>query len=417
MRKYRKMEEDLDKEFNDLKENLNEVQKQSKNFISINEKRLENFDKLDDIIKDIDKEFAEKTGIFNKKDQTFLWTAVTLQTARIYLLNKITEIEKAGKGKKEKYFKKFQKKIFKNNFFQNTIDKNNLSNRYFAPLEQIITTPGVPYDATKFYKKNEKLDIFEGANHRFATLGHDPILGYIFGTSNILTNTITTCVENAFKITNKISFGSLSTNYVDYNELFKNPTISNDIASTIDMFQAVLDRFQKDKKSIVASIIKQTIHIATDLYTPKGIQFPTTNLVLSKKNVENITKYISTGDIIKTWASVKMASFINFLVATIHSLLYDENTDISREIYSVRTSKIISTSSTIASSSNIIFTMLKAYIKKDISTLKELDIGGILVAISEISKSKKLQEKIRREYLEEKLYEKFLIEKEGDKNE
>ena len=61
--------------------------------------------------------------------------------------------------------------------------------------------------------------------------------------------------------------------------------------------------------------------------------------------------------------------------------------------------------------------MLKAYVKKDISTLKELDIGGILVAISEISKSKKLQEKIRREYLEEKLYEKFLIEKKGDKNE
>ena len=417
MRKYRKMEEDLNKEFNSLKENLNEVQKQSKNFIVINEKRLENFNKLDEIIENIDKEFAEKTGILNKKDQTFLWTAVALQTARIHLLNKITEIEKAGKGKKEKYLKKFQKKIFKNNFFQNTIDENNLSNRYFAPLEQIITTPGVPYDATKFYKKNEKLDIFEGANHRFATLGHDPILGYIFGTSNILTNTITTCVENAFKTTNKMSFGSLSTNHVDYNELFKNPTISNDIASTIDMFQAVLDRFQKDKKSIVASIIKQTIHIATDLYTPKGIQFPTTNLVLSKKNVENITKYISTGDIIKTWASVKMASFINFLVATIHSLLYDENTDISREIYSVRTSKIISTSSTIASSSNIIFTMLKAYIKKDISTLKELDIGGILVAISEISKSKKLQEQIRREYLEEKLYEKFLIEKEGDKNE
>lgn len=417
MKKYRKMEEDLDKEFYALKENLNEVQKQSENFIAINKKRLENFNKLDEIIENIDKEFAEKTGILNKKDQTFLWTAVALQTTRIYLLNKITEIEKAGKGKKEKYLKKFQKKIFKNNFFQNTIDENNLSDRYFAPLEQIITTPGVPYDATKFYKKNEKLDIFEGANHRFATLGHDPILGYIFGTSNILTNTITTCVENTFKITNKISFGSLSTNHVDYNELFKNPTISNDIASTIDMFQAVLDRFQKDKKSIVASIIKQTIHIATDLYTPKGIQFPTTNLVLSKKNVENITKYISTGDIIKTWASVKIASFINFLVATIHSLLYDENTDISREIYSVRTSKIISTSSTIASSSNIIFTMLKAYIKKDISTLKELDIGGILVAISEISKSKKLQEKIRREYLEERLYEKFLIEKKGNKNE
>ena len=105
MRKYKKMQEDLDREFDSLKENLNEVQKQSENFITINEKRLENFNKLDEIIKDIDKEFAEKTGILNKKDQIFLWTAVALQTARIYLLNKITEIEKAGKGKREKYLK------------------------------------------------------------------------------------------------------------------------------------------------------------------------------------------------------------------------------------------------------------------------------------------------------------------------
>ena len=86
MRKYRKMEEDLNEEFNSLKENLNEVQKQSENFIVINEKRLENFNKLDEIIENIDKEFAEKTGILNKKDQTFLWTAVALQTLRWYLL-------------------------------------------------------------------------------------------------------------------------------------------------------------------------------------------------------------------------------------------------------------------------------------------------------------------------------------------
>lgn len=415
MRKYKKMQEDLDREFDSLKENLNEADNQTKNFLTINEKRLENFDKLDEITKDIDKEFAEKTGILNKKDQTFLWTAVALQTAKIYLLNKITEIEKAGKGKKENYLKNLQEKIFKKNFFQES-NTNNLSYKYYASLEQIITTPGVPYDATKFYKES-KLKIFKGANHRFATLGHDPILGYIFGTSNILTNTITTCVEDAFKINNIISFGSISTNHVDYDISFKNPTISAESASTFEMFQVILDRFQNDKKSVVASIIKQTIHIATDLYTPKGIHFPASNLILSKKKVENITKYISTGDIIKTWASAKIASFINFLVATIHSLLYDENTDITREIYSVRTSKIISISNSIAISSNIILTMFKAYIKKDISTLKELDIGGIFVAISEISKSKKLQERLRREYLEEKLYEKFLIEKVGDKNE
>jgi hypothetical protein len=415
MRKYRKIEEDLDKEFNDLKENRNEVQKQSENFIVINEKRLENFNNLDEIIKDIDKEFSEKTGILNKKDQTFLWTAVALQTTRIYLLDKLTKIEKAGKGEKEKYLKELQEKIFKNNFFQEKNNINNLSSKYYASLEQIITTLGVPYDATRFYQ-DKKLRLFKGANHRFATLGHDPILGYVFGTSNILTNTIT-CVEKTFKITDKIYFGSLSTNHVDYNELFKNPIISDTNSSTIEMFQAVLARFKNDKKSIVASIIKQTIHIATDLYTPKGIQFPMANLVLSKKNVENITKYISTGDIVKTWASVKMASFINFLIATIHSLLYDKNIDNSRDIYSVRTSKIIYISNSIATSSNIILTIFKAYTQNNILPLKELDIGGIFVAISSIFKNKKLQERIRREYLEEKLYEKFFIEKKGDENE
>ena len=415
MKKYRKMEENLDKEFNALKENINEVQKQSENFIVINEKRLENFNNLDEIIKDIDKEFAEKTGILNKKDQTFLWTAVALQTTRIYLLDKLTKIEKAGKGEKEKYLKELQEKIFKNNFFQDKNNINNLSSKYYASLEQIITTLGVPYDATRFYQ-GKKLRLFKGANHRFATLGHDPILGYVFGTSNILTNTIT-CVEKTFKITDKIYFGSLSTNHVDYNELFKNPIILDTNSSTIEMFQAVLDRFQEDKKAIVASIIKQTIHIATDLYTPKGIQLPMTHLVLSKKNVENITKYISTGDIVKTWASVKMASFINFLIATIHSLLYDENIDNSRDIYSVRTSKIIYISNSIATSSNIILTIFKAYTQNNILPLKELDIGGIFVAISSIFKNKKLQERIRREYLEEKLYEKFFIEKKGDENE
>ena len=114
MRKYRKMEEDLNEEFNSLKENLNEVQKQSENFIVINEKRLENFNKLDEIIENIDKEFAEKTGILNKKDQTFLWTAVALQTLRWYLLEydfgewtiDKDSREKASEGGKREVFKR-----------------------------------------------------------------------------------------------------------------------------------------------------------------------------------------------------------------------------------------------------------------------------------------------------------------------
>ena len=60
---------------------------------------------------------------------------------------------------------------------------------YYAPLMQICTARGVPYDATRF--KGVNYGFFKEANHRFATFGHDPIVGLIVGTSNILTNTIT----------------------------------------------------------------------------------------------------------------------------------------------------------------------------------------------------------------------------------
>ena len=49
--------------------------------------------------------------------------------------------------------------------------------------------------------------------------------------------------------------------------------------------------------------------------------------------------------------------------------------------------------------------------------IKKIDLGGYINTVHQIVKSKKLQERIRREYLEEKLYEKFLIEREGYKNE
>ena len=95
-------------------------------------------------------------------------------------------------------------------------EKNVNEKPYYASLEHIITKIGVPYDATAGLTEknlsalkakertwdldlsemipNEKISLFKGANHRFATLGHDPILGLIFGTGNIMTNTIT-CVK------------------------------------------------------------------------------------------------------------------------------------------------------------------------------------------------------------------------------
>ena len=108
MRKYRKLSEKINRQFENRISKLEEVSRNMKEFIEINNKMLDNFEKLDKIVEDIDKEFAEKTGILNKKDQMFLWTAVALQVSRMYIISEITKVENAQKGELEKSLKNFQ---------------------------------------------------------------------------------------------------------------------------------------------------------------------------------------------------------------------------------------------------------------------------------------------------------------------
>ena len=153
------------------------------------------------------------------------------------------------------------------------------------------------------------------------------------------------------------------------------------------------------------------------MYTPKGIQIPGANLVLSKKNAENLTKYVSTGNIIKVTSSAIIAIVINFIISILHNLLYDENDDISRDLYNIRTQKIVKVSNIIAEALNIVYvganvgigmyTENPALIKEGV---KRIDLGGYIVAVHQIVKSSLVQEKIRREYLENRLYDKFLGE-------
>ena len=220
-----------------------------------------------------------------------------------------------------------------------------------------------------------------------------------------MTNTITT-----------VEIPLVLTHHIKYDEIYRNPKIVN-LASTGLMFLKVGERIKEDKIAVALALIKQAIHIGTDLYTPKGIQIPGANLVLSKKNAENLTKYISTGDIIKVTSSAIIAMVINFIISILHNLLYNETTDISRELYNVRTQKILKVSNIIAESLNIayvganvgigMYTGNPALIKEGV---KRVDLGGYIVAVHQIIKSSLIQEQIRREYLENRLYDKFLGE-------
>ena len=349
--KKQAVESTLDKYYQDILDSGNDEE-------AINEYDL--------ILEKVRLEFIEKTRI-QGMDLGFLFFAVMLQCARIYVIDKLTEIETANmKGGKEDKLHGFQDKLFER--FDS--DKNAAIGDLYSPLSTIISLRGVPYDATApFDHKIKKLHIFKGANHRFSTLGHDPVLGLVFGTANILTNTITTVSKSKL-------FPSINTYHVVYDAANKNPKISMPVSS-VRMLKTACDRFSDDKESVVAAIIKQLIHIATDLYTPCGIQLPGANLVLSNTSVERITQYISTGDVIKAGASASTAVLINYIISAVHGckLVFDNNRSVkSDDLYQARTRKVVMYSNVIASSSNVVSVALS-------KNMKKFDVGGMLVTL------------------------------------
>ena len=362
-----------------------------------------------EILDDLDREFGKKTGL-RGDDVKFLFAAVGLQVARIVILNELTKVQPAGaNNRNETELHKVQEKLLGKLYDgQNAVERP-----YFASMEHIVTRAGVPYDATAplssksirqlldkdfdwAYSPDERLpnespELFKGANHRFATLGHDPILGLVFGTANIMTNTIT-CVKKVKGIP------LLTTNHVVYTSDFKHPRIAV-YGSTAVMLQQAIQRTMDQPSAFVAALIKQIIHIGTDMYTPVGIQIPGANLVLSNTEAERLTKYMSTGDLLKAGVSAKLAELINLLISTVHTLQCDRTlSETEQKLYNVRTRKIILYSNAIATGSNVLWVGCNMAAGNE-SAIKQLDIGGLIVMIQRLISDTKFTQQIKEEFV------------------
>lgn len=337
----------------------------------------------------IDREFKERTKL-QDADAAFVVAATMLQVARVLVINSLTEVERAGAGNaKEDALHNFQDRVFSG--FDDGGPAE--SGRLFASKSHILSSRGVPYDATRYEAEN--LKIFKGANHRFATLGHDPVLGLVFGTSNIMTNSIT-CVKdaNVFGIGARIP----ATYSVSYDAFGKNPLIGAP-AGTVEMLVAAGRRVVSEPDAAAAALIKQLIHIGTDLYTPCGIQVPFANLVLDKAHTEALSKYVSTGDVLKVGMQAGMTVLINWLIAALHgcSLIFkDDGSDYCAEMYQARTKKIILISDTIATSSSVV----QASITKN---PKCLDLGGAAALVYRLFSDARFVAKLKEEYVQSEL--------------
>lgn len=355
---------------------LDDIQKETKRLhsIAIN---------TTNILTDLDEEFSKRTSL-GWQDIKFLFAATALQCIRIYVINTLTKVQPAGTGNvKENFLHKIQGKLL------GTLnDGVPLSPApYYAPLMQICTARGVPYDATRFKDINH--GFFKEANHRFSTFGHDPIVGLIVGTSNILTNTITCRSKGPLPVP--------ITCHVEYDMDLKNPCIG-DVCSTIEALKAAAYRIDNDAVSIVAALIKQIIHIGTDLYTPCGIQIPGANLILDNRYAEELTKYVSAGDFIKIGVSYQIFNLINMFISSLHMLTCQSTSHRDKELHHVKTMKILEYSNIIATGSNVIINAVRFYFG-DEKALKDIDFAGLIGTIMMLVRNDEIKRKIKREFI------------------
>lgn len=239
-----------------------------------------------------------------------------------------------------------------------------------------IIFSGVPYDAIKGSKKSLKVGL-SGPTHRYRTSGHDPILGWIFGTANILTDTLTL------------------NNFVSYR--VEKGSVTNQSLLIPQLFLETSSQIQSDKYKLPAAVFRQALHYKSDLYTKDGLPVPLLgvfNETLAGKLYSSQYDFLCfVRDSKIEGASAILSILINMVIGLIHGLYYDETRDGGRDLFEVRTRKILLYSNTLASTGNIAATLIT-------KNAKMLDIGGLLVTISRLYTDARFIARAKEEFIQ-----------------
>ena len=374
------------------------------------------------IIDDIDAQFARATKL-NKTDITFLFVATALQCARWILLPSLdldfkqTPPSERMTSQQGAQIEQKQQKAFLKEHENEAILSSAMG--YFG-WNEIIGAP-VPYDAMKGSEQFSILGDFSpvgtqlyGKNHHVATLGHDPLMGWIFGTMNIMSRTITMKDFSSYNVEmydRSMVDGSL----ILFKDRRQYITTTPPTSLPIIVGQCI-HSFTEDNKRLFAAVARQGMHLASDQFTKMGLPIPMLNAARAQSLLEMGWNSAEAEKVIKklgknlavVGAQAGLSILINFIVKSLHFLYFDGDVENQAELdlYEVKTRKILSYSNAIASGSNILYVALS----RDIS---KLDIGGIMVTIYRLISDGNLIKSIKKEFLENQWYNTVM----GDFNE
>ncbi len=357
---------------------------------------------VSEIVSDIDKEFESATKL-TKTDIAFLFLAVGLQCCRQYLLTDFKE--RLG-----------DQEAADNTPGKDKVDPHDLNARkeagyeerhhklYNPTLEEIILHP-VPFDTTKGSKQFGDINPFPKTGklgHRAGAIGHDPVLGWIFGTANIATSTLTGWNMQSFHISSKTGIGG--------GDFLKSHADTKKVLSYT--YEKLLNEGIDGKLIVGTSLVKEAVHLASDLNTKNSLPFPIIS-TYDPKLASALADYgIDMANIVNVGKQIAVSSAINLIISMIHRMLYNEQKDGDIKLYEVRTRKIIDYSNIIASTSNILVVTIGTSIgagteNPDLikKSLQKLDIGGFIVTLHRLIKDGSFIKQIKEEFLANRWYD------------
>ena len=342
-----------------------------------------------DDVKRINEEFAQKTNM-SKFLIYFTIAATALQTARWIIIqqlcgdlgesfdknNRLSHNDKSIKGQVNKSNKDFQNKFS---------DHGHREGNYKS-WERIIFD-SVPYDTTV---GSPQLGInMEGGYHRYHTLGHDPVLGWIFGTANIMTDTITLNDFMSYNIQRKPG------------PRFSTPT------DLLTIFTDVICSIKEDWLRLPAGIFAQGVHLRSDAYTKYGLPVPIletfSESLAGKLYKSQYDALCLLKDIKIVGMQAGLSILINMIIGLIHGLFYNKEKDGRREHYEVRTRKILLYSNAISSSLNLAYVTGNAVVGNEGEALKKLDLGGLLITLWRLFSDVRFITRVKQQFMEEEL--------------
>lgn len=342
---------------------------------------------LPQFIESVDAEYEELTSI-TKKDLSFLVFASTLQVARQY----ITSVLKTRLSDKESA---------NGTPFHTEEHSDRRTKKYYATKTEIANNP-VPFDAIRKSEmvKNNGNPLLSGINHRYKAIGHDPLLGLVFGTANIMTKTITVAKGNFVVDTYHVGSEIVTNSRGNY----KIDMLTNQ-ASTSLMFEHIFSRIKEEGQdgweAIGLALGKEIVHLLSDFRTQKSLPLPVVSIVSPDfsriLNLCGIDAYSATTFTI----DFLISKIIDTAIAYMHAWSYNPDTDGPIETYEVRTKNIIYYSNLISIFSTTIQTLFRAYLG-DVSAISKFDFGGAISSWGVVWQTPFIISNMKSEYIRNK---------------